>query len=138
MIEVRGQTFKMIIFNLHLPLFWNLSAFKTNKTREKPSNSFPYFIFCEPLFNTGQQIPEEIFFLSLFIQQSIFELVAQRFGEENCIATKFCIHNVFKLETKPAKSYRLLFRLKAEKATSKNQHVTYFLYSYCVFLRNCT
>lgn len=28
--------------------------------------------------------------------------------------------------------------MKAEKATSKNQHVTYFLYSYCVFLRNCT
>lgn len=62
---------------------------KPTKPGEKNNNAFPYFIFCEPPFNTGEQILQEIFFLSLFFQQSIFELAAQRHREKNCIATKF-------------------------------------------------
>lgn len=48
------------------------------------------------------------------------------------------MHNVFNLEIQPVESSKLLFRFKAEKATSKNQHDFFFLYSYCVFLKVCT
>lgn len=36
------------------------------------------------------------------------------------------MHNVFNLEIQPVESSKLLFRFKAEKATSKNQHAIFF------------
>lgn len=66
--EVWGQTFKMLILTyifLYSGVFLHL---KPTKPGEKNNNAFPYFIFCEPPFNTGEQILQEIFFLSLFFQ----------------------------------------------------------------------
>lgn len=111
---------------------------KPTKPGEKNNNAFPYFIFCEPPFNTGEQILEEIFFLSLFFQQSIFELAAQRHREKNCIATKFSctMYSTQKFSQQSLLNY--YSDSKQKKQPVKTSMPFFFLYSYCVFLKGCT
>lgn len=98
-----------------------------------------FLIFCEPAYNTSEQTNPwgNLFPLSFHSEICIWASCLKVWGRE-LYSHKICIHNIFKLEIKPIKLSKLLIRLKAERATSKNQHATFFLYSYCVFLKDCT
>lgn len=117
LLEVWGQTFKMIILTyifLYSGVFLHLKSTK---------QFIPLFYFLWTTIQYRWTNPWWNHFPFSF-HSAVY--IWAMYGEENCTATKSCIHNVIKLEIQPVKSSIWLFRLKAEKATSKNQQTTFF------------